>query len=397
MFFPESEYQARVERALELMKEQGLDALMVTGDYLSSHNYQYFTGHVPRDYQANTARTHVFVLTKEGATASCVQVFSELTARACWVEDISVYTQPFSWTDAKALFDRLGVTKGRVGAELGLDQRLMMPVADYEALKESLSGVTFVDAAPLLWDLRMIKSPSEVDAIRESDRINAAALEKTWERATIGMTEVQLIELCGMALIEEGSNRPPYGQMVISSSLRHRKKSTMGPFSGPTDEALQEGDVIFIDSGAIHKGYWGEFNRMAVMGSPSPEQDKWHKLIRDIVAGLTNEVMRPGISCKQAAEEGLALYDKFGVDPAQYIKYTQFPYSHLCHGLGLHSSEIPLVRLTDETILRPGMVFSVEAYVQGHDMRYGSEEDIVLTDDGAEILSDVDPGLYTIN
>lgn len=397
MDFPQSEYQQRVDRALGLMKEQNLDALMVTGDYLSSHNYQYLTGHLPRDYQANSARTHIFLLTKDGGSATCVQVFSEGTARTCWVEVAHTYTQPFSWRDAKALFDHLGVTSGRVGAELGLDQRLMMPVADYESLKESLPGVTFADAAALLWELRMIKSPAEVDAIRESDRINKVALEKTWERASIGMSEVELTELCGVALIEEGSNRPPYGQMVISSSLRHRTKSIGGPFSPATSDPLRKGDVIFIDSGAVHKGYWGEFNRMAVMGGSDAEQDKWHKLIRDIVAGLTNEVMRPGITCRQAAQEGLALYDKFGVDPSQYIKYTQFPYSHLCHGLGLHSSEVPLVRLTDETVIRPGMVFSVEAYVQGHDMRYGSEEDVVITEDGAEILSDVDPGLYTIS
>ena len=53
MEFPENEYQERVERAKCLMNEANLDALMVTGDSLYSANYRYFSGHLPRDYQAN--------------------------------------------------------------------------------------------------------------------------------------------------------------------------------------------------------------------------------------------------------------------------------------------------------------------------------------------------------
>jgi len=57
------------------------------------------------------------------------------------------------------------------GLTLGLDQRLMMPVADYERLKSDLPAVEWVDAGPLLWRMRMLKSPAEVACIREADRI----------------------------------------------------------------------------------------------------------------------------------------------------------------------------------------------------------------------------------
>src|SRR5829696_4278825 len=99
MDFARTEYEQRVARALELMADANLDALMVTGDFTASQNYRYFSGHVPRDFQANSARPHIFVLTREGDTALCVHFFSEAPARQGWVEKIHVYTQPFGSKD----------------------------------------------------------------------------------------------------------------------------------------------------------------------------------------------------------------------------------------------------------------------------------------------------------
>jgi Xaa-Pro dipeptidase len=398
MDFPPSEYEQRVDRALGLMEQAGLDALMVTGDFTASQNYRYFSGHVPRDFQANSARPHIFVLTKEGKAALCVHFFSEAPARQTWVEDIHVYTQPFKADDILAVLDLAGVSSGSIGVELGLDQRLMMPVGDYERAKERLPGCTFDDAADLLWKLRMVKTPAEVECIAEADRINNEALQTTFAQAEIGMTEREIYDLCAKALIEKGSNLPPFSQMTISSSLRHKGRGLVTPFSGPTDEPLERGDVVFIDSGAVHRGYWGEFNRMAVLGEPTDDQVRWHELTRRIVRRSIDEVLRPGITCDAAMRECFALYEQEGVgDDRQLGAYTQYPYFHLCHGLGMHSSELPLVRLTDDTVIEPGMVFSVEAYLTSDDMRYGSEEDVLVTDNGCRILSQpTDDGLFVI-
>src|SRR5688572_29712798 len=100
------------------------------------------------------------LLTRDGGAALCVMVFSESTARQCWVDQIHVYGQPFSYADALALFRKLGVSKGTVGVELGVDMRLMMPVGEYERLKTELPEVRWTDAADLIWSLRMIKTPA---------------------------------------------------------------------------------------------------------------------------------------------------------------------------------------------------------------------------------------------
>lgn len=397
MDFPESEYRARIDRAKGLMEEAGLDALMITGDYQAAQNYRYFSGHLPRDYQSNSARTHTFLLTREGGAAISVHFFSAATAEQCWVENVHVYTQPFGPDDILTLFRTLGVSTGRVGAELGLDQRMMLPFNDYDAVKAKVPDVEFVDATPLIWSMRQIKSPAEVDSIRTADGMNGRALAKAFDRAEIGMSERQVYDLVAHALIEEGSNRPPFAQMTISSSARARGSASSYSFSGPSDQRLERGDIIFIDSGAIHNGYWGEFNRMAVMGEPSDQQREWHDKVRGIVMGTAQEVLRPGITCRQAMEECIGLYQRAGLGEDQYSAYLEFPYFHICHGLGLEASELPLVRMTDDTLIKENMVFSIEAYVRGHDILYGCEEDVVVTSNGCTLLSTPDAGLYTIS
>ena len=256
MEFPVEEYQQRVKRACELMAESKLDALMITGDYLNAGNYRYLTGHLPRDYQSNTARPHILVLTREGGAAISVIYFSESGARSCWIDDVHVYTQPFGTIDALILFQKLGLSSGRVGVELGLDSRLMMPVGDYEQLKQELPQVEWVDAAALLWEMRMIKSPAEVEYIKEANRINGNALSRAFTEASPGVTEKQIYKMCVTALVQEGALHPPHTQMTINSTARKRKSGPSTFFSGPEDLPLNQGDVLFIDSGAIYNGYW---------------------------------------------------------------------------------------------------------------------------------------------
>jgi Xaa-Pro aminopeptidase len=378
------------------MHDLHMDAVLVTGDSTAAHNYRYFSGHAPRNYQATSGRPHLFLLTREGGAAVCVNVFSEATARASWVREIHTYAQPFTYKDALALFDRVGLTQGRVGLEAGLDQRVMMPLAELEKLKESLQGCDWVDAAPLIWQMRMIKSAGELDRLREAHRINGRALNRAFEQAQRGMSERDIYDLCSHALIDAGSAEPPYAQMTISSSARYRGHGLVTPFAAPIDEPLRSGDLVFVDSGALCDGYWGEFGRMAVIGEPTEEQRSSHDLARKLVQRAIEEAIHPGINADKAMNTALVILaeEKFG--DGNLAPYDCFPYFHIGHGLGLQSSEPPLVRLTDNTRLEVGMVLSVEVYVKTSLMQYGSEETIVLEEGGAEMLSAPDLGLVSV-
>jgi Xaa-Pro dipeptidase len=399
MDFAEEEYRARVARAVDLMTEVGLDAIIVTGDSTSSPNYRYLSGHTPRNFQATTGRPHLLLLTREGAAALCVHFTSEATARQTWVGEVHTYTQPFGHTDALELFERLGLRRGRIGIEAGLDQRLMMPLGELERLKAALPDCTWADASPVLWQLRMIKSPAELDRLRVAHEMNGRALARTFSEARPGMSERDIYDLCAHALIDAGSNEPPFSQMTVSSSARFRGHGTITPFAGPIQTPLEPGDALFIDTGAICDGYWGEFGRMAVMGEPSTAQVQGHDLARTLVRRSIDEAIRPGVTCDAAMRSILGILEEegFSQNGGGLGPYDKYPYMHVGHGLGLQSSEVPLVRLTDQTVLQEGMVLSVEVYVRRPDMQWGTEESVVLTAAGCELLSEPDRGLFVIS
>jgi Xaa-Pro aminopeptidase len=395
--FQIDELRERGRRARALMERDGFDALIVTGDFSAGMNYYYLSGHMPRDYQLNFSRPHVMVLPREGDPFLFVYGVNADNARASsWVQDIVTYAPPFS---GDALADALrirGLDRGRIGAELGKDQRLAMPLLEWRVLEAGVLGV-FDDASALLWELRSIKSDAEVAYIREADRINGEGLALAFGRMRAGDTEVDAARTVGAALIESGAHRPPYAQLLLVSEAKSRALGHGSRMQGPLVEyGLDPGELLFVDSGVIVSGYWGEFNRMACIGEPSAEQRRHHDAIREVVSRSVDEALKPGVSFRAVIEQMAGFYRDAGYDESQFGNYLAPPYMHLCHGLGLAGSEPPFVRYDSEQELVPGMVLSCEAYLRHGDMTYGSEEDVVITDDGCEVLSERDPGLFVI-
>jgi Xaa-Pro dipeptidase len=392
------ELRARGERARALMERDGFDALLVTGDFSAGMNYYHLSGHLPRDYQLNYSRPHVMVLPRESDPFLFVYgVNAENAREASWVQDVVTYAPPFAGDALAAALRARGLDRGRIGAELGSDQRLAMPLLEWRALEAGARGASFEDASALLWELRSIKSDAEVAYIREADRINGEGLELAFSRLRPGDTEVDAARTVGAALIESGAYRPPYAQLLLVSEAKSRALGHGSRMRGPMAEyGLDPGDLLFVDSGVIVSGYWGEFNRMASIGEPSAEQRRHHDAIREVVTRSVDEALKPGVGFRAVIEQMASFYRDAGYDERQFGNYMGPPYMHLCHGLGLAGSEPPFVRHDSEQELVPGMVLSCEAYLRDGDMTYGSEEDVVITADGCEVLSERDPGLYVI-
>jgi Xaa-Pro aminopeptidase len=397
--FGRDELQSRAQRARALMADQGLDVLMVTGDFSAGMNYYYLSGHMPRDYQLNFSRPHIMVLPVNDEPFLFVYEVNEENARKnSWVHDVTGYAPPFTGEMLAREIEARGLGTATIGAELGLDQRLSMPVQEFDSLRSSLSEATFVDASDLIWNLRMIKVAEEIHYIREADRINDEALRVAFAEIKPGDSEVDVARAVGAAIVNAGAVRPPYGQVLILSQAKSEELGHGARMLGPSPEyRLRPGDLLFVDAGAVVSGYWGEFNRMAVAGPPSERQKRHHDGIRTIVGRSVDEALKPGRSYRQVIENMASYYRDLGYEESQFANYLGPPFMHLCHGIGLASSEPPFVRWDSTDVLEPGMVVSCEAYLRDEGMTYGSEEDVLITDDGCEVLSNRDPGLFELS
>jgi Xaa-Pro aminopeptidase len=243
----------------------------------------------------------------------------------------------------------------------------------------------------------MLKSAAEVEYLREADRINDEGLRRAFERIQIGHSEVDVARIVGACLVESGAYRPPYAQVLVVSQAKSRELGHRSRMLGPSaDHVLELGDLLFIDSGVVVAGYWGEFNRMAVVGRPTTRQAGHHDAIREVVRRSIDEALKPGERFRTVIEKMASFYRNLGYPEEQFANYLGPPFMHLCHGIGLASSEPPFVRLDSDEELEPGMVLSCEAYLRDEGMTYGSEEDILITERGCEVLSRTDPGLFEL-
>ena len=387
--FPLDEYRSRSERAMELMKVYGFDALMISGDFCSAHNYRYFSGHLPRDFQANTSRPHLLFLPKQGnepilITYSLTERDAQLTS---WVKDVRSYTQPFSCEIVCEAIRDMGLQSAKIGAELGLDSKLSMPYREFFKLQREFPGIHFEDASELIWSMRMIKSQREIECIAKADEVNGKALEYCFNELREGDTEIDAAKKICTFMINAGAYRPPHDQVTVNSGPEWRPG-----FLAPKNKPLKRGDVVFIDSGCVINGYWGEFNRMATVGTPSERQRRNQEMIMRIVQRSLKHI-RPGVKSSDVMKLFVQEYKELGLDPPSY--YLKYPFMHLAHEIGLESSEPMLIRMDNDMELKQGMVFSVEAYYKDIE-NYGSEEDIVVTEDGCKVLSKMDEGLFVI-
>jgi Xaa-Pro aminopeptidase len=178
--FSRGEMERRYARARELMAEQGLDALVVTGE----ENFQYLAGTAASiALHHSLTRPSVLVLPLEQDPVIITQ--SKIyVLMSTYVDDIVEYFDVLSFPHQVVVdvLRRVGLPRSRVGVELGREQRMGIPVAAYLALVEALPGTSFVDAAELIIQVRMVKSAEELTYIRKAAEVTSRARQRLFDR-----------------------------------------------------------------------------------------------------------------------------------------------------------------------------------------------------------------------
>lgn len=243
-----------------------------------------------------------------------------------------------------------------------------------------------------------IKSPKEIELIRRSASIVAHALDLAEELIEPGITTGELDAKIAEFIYSKGAypafkgfNGYPANICIsVDSQVVH---------GIPGNRALKEGEIVSVDIGVKLDGYYGDAARTFAVGEISEEKKR---LLR-----VTEESLYKGI---EAARAGKRLYDishaiQSHVEAAGFSVVRDL----VGHGIGKEMHEPPQIPNYGEPNrgprLKPGMVFAIEpmvnlggyeVYTEDDDWTVvtsdGSpsahfEHDIVIGEDGAEILS----------
>lgn len=243
-------------------------------------------------------------------------------------------------------------------------------------LKRELPGMAF-DLSPALNGeiirMRMVKTPAELDEIRRAQKITDGAFERVLGLIQPGMSERELAAELEYAMKKQGSLNPAFDTIAVSG------ENTSKPHGVPGSRKFQSGDFITMDFGAVCGGYCADMTRTVALGKVSGEQRK----VYDTVL----EAQKRALGVISAGKTGIEI-DRVARDTIDGAGYRGCFGHGLGHSVGLYIHEEPRFSPRCRTVMRPGMVMSVEPgiYLAG---RFGVriEDLVVITETGCEDLT----------
>lgn len=371
LIFPKDAFQERVERLQTRMGRQGLAALLLT----TPADIFYVTGFLTRFWES-PARPWFVIVPIDGAPIAVIPSIGAALMERTWLRDIRTWEAPNPYDGG---MDLLGEAlrevvpdKGLIGTPMGLETHLRMPLGDYDALRSRLDGRRVVDATACLQRVREIKSEAEVEKIQQICGIAGQAFERLPEFARAGQGLDAVFRDFQVALLQEGADWVSYVAGAAG-------QGGYGDVISPADSTpLKAGDVLMLDTGAVRDGYFCDFDRNVSIGPAGKAVAQAYDALWEATEEVLSQLRPDMRACDVHAMTCMAL-EKRGVTPGG---------GRLGHGLGVTLTEWPSFTPMDETPLRAGMVLTLEPSVIIEDGRMMvHEENFVLRDDGAQLLS----------
>jgi len=355
----------RMQKLLDLIKESGLAGMA----FNPGPTLTYLTG-----MHLHLMERPTILLVKQSGEAA--MVLPELE-KGKLPEDGNI--RPFTYGDNPNQwmmpFEQasiwLNLGEGRVGVAPN-----RMRFMELQYLEKAFPKLEFVDGGQVLERLRMIKDEDEIINMRTAAQIAQQALLVTLRTLRAGMTEKEIANELVIQLLKAGSSPDMPFQPIVSLG-----ENSANPHAVPTERALKQGDVLLIDYGASFEGYLSDITRTFTFGEVDNELLK--------IAEIVLEANRAG---RQAGKPGL---DVGAVDRAARSVITDAGYGpsfihRTGHGLGMEPHEPPYVFAENDTVLTPGMTFTVEPgiYLPGKG-GIRIEDDVVVRSSGLESLTNL--------
>ena len=304
---------------------------------------------------------------------------AKLTSLPFTIQAFSYSDDPATWP---AAFSKAVQASGIDGKKVGVEPTRMR-LLEYRYLKQAAPEARFLHADESLAQLRMRKDAGEIAAMRKAVDIAQKALLASLPFIRAGATEKQIAAKLTVQLLRAGSEPELAFAPIVSGG-----PNSANPHASPSDRPLQAGDLLVIDWGAIYDGYVSDLTRTFAIG---PVEDEFAQIARVVAQANTagREAAGPEIAAEQVDQAARGVIERAG--------YGAYFTHRTGHGVGMEGHEPPYIRAGNTLPLLPGMTFTVEPgiYLPG---RGGVriEDNVVITADGAECLSDLPRDLISL-
>ncbi|WP_223555326.1 MULTISPECIES: M24 family metallopeptidase [Lysinibacillus] len=242
----------------------------------------------------------------------------------------------------------------------------------YQLMSSKLTA-TLKPLSNIVENLRMIKTPEEIELIKKAAWISDEAFKYILTFIKPGVSEIDIANELEFHMRKNGATGAAFDIIIASG---HRSALPHGVAS---DKIIEEGDMLTLDFGAYYQGYRSDMTRTIAVGEPPEKLMEIYQIVYDSLQ-IALSSMKAGITGKEA--------DSFSRDFIKAKGYGQ-NYGHGSgHGIGLDIHENIFMSTVCEDILEENMVLTVEPGIYIPD--FGGvriEDDVIVTKNGVEVIT----------
>jgi Xaa-Pro aminopeptidase len=371
----------RLERVQRLLRDSDLDALLVWKD----ENVRYLTAHRAQILSGKSALLNgCLLLPDRGPILLSSGGDLERARRTMpWIEEFH----------AVPIMEARGLVAGVVDETLepllrgaGLDSgRLGIDECAYAQIVElgrALPGLQLADGDTLMQLARRIKLPDEIALMEEAAAIAEGVTQAAFDAIAPGVRENEVAAEAMRALYHLGGEMAHVATPFVASGEHMSPPNRLA-----TEKIIRDGDIVFIDIGAMWNGYFGDLGRTTICGRPSRRQQEIYTCVFEALRDAT-AAMKAGNTNDDVAAAVTAAAERHGLADS-------FISLFIGHAIGIGSNEPPYIGETlpgaETVVLEEAMTFAVEPLIWVEGVRGGGgvrlEDTIVVEEHGGRALT----------
>ena len=375
-----AEFQSR-------LRDAGIDLAILTDEssiaYLAG-----FWGYLSVEFGRPT-----FLLVRPDAEPQVITPLmeSEMVGAMTWVDNISTWEDsgPNRWENVLAR--AIGDNPGKIGVELAA-----LPPIVRNWFDDAMPGVRLHNVAPLLGEMRMIKSPEEIVVMKQAGEIAGAMMQAAEDALGEGRPEYE----AALAVINAGTRKAAgfltdkgweafISPMIHNLQIMQSGTDTSMVHRRASVKPLAKGDPVYFCfcNMAQFKQYKLGFDRMFFIKEVSDEAAEVQQAAIDAQQAAIAAI-RPGVTAESVAEAANEVYRQRGFETGYRTGRS----------IGMAYLESPELKQGDKTLLQPGMTFAVDGGISV-DGRLGGRigDSLVVTAEGSEYITQYPRKIITVN
>ncbi|BDU67599.1 MAG: Xaa-Pro dipeptidase [Candidatus Tyloplasma litorale] len=230
-------------------------------------------------------------------------------------------------------------------------------------------------------NLTIFNNENDINLLKKSSILNDKIFQNSLSKLKLGMTEKDFQKVILKEIIDSEADGFSFEPIVASGV------NSSNPHWSASDKKINKNELITIDLGVYLNGFASDMTRTFVFeGEISEEEIKIWNLVKKALEETTN-LLKPGIKCSELHTKAIKIFEKEG--------YSKYFVHALGHGLGVDIHDYPNISIYSKSILKEGMVITIEPgiYIPN---KYGVrlENAILITKDGYEILNKTNMTLF---